>query len=143
MSDKFNITEVENQQTESLEQPGLRVEDWITVTVMGFLALITFGNVLTRYFTNQSFAWTEEFSISSRAFICFISFNSYSWRKFAFDSNSCLFLKSCWFHFDAIVLIGVLMKSFSYYFNYCSFFLAYSSAVFSFKAFGASFKTCC
>ena len=58
MSDKFNITEVENQQTESLEQPGLRIEDWITVTVMGFLALITFGNVLTRYFTNQSFTWT-------------------------------------------------------------------------------------
>lgn len=63
MSDKSNITEIENQQTESLEQPGLRIEDWITVTVMGFLALITFGNVIARYFTNQSFAWTEEFSI--------------------------------------------------------------------------------
>ena len=63
MSDKTNITETENQQTDSLEQPGLRIEDWITVTVMGFLALITFGNVIARYFTNQSFAWTEEFSI--------------------------------------------------------------------------------
>ena len=63
MTDKFNITAAENQQAESLEQPGLRIEDWITVTVMGFLALITFGNVLVRYFTNQSFAWTEEFSI--------------------------------------------------------------------------------
>jgi TRAP-type C4-dicarboxylate transport system permease small subunit len=63
MSDKSNITEIENQQTESLEQPGLRIEDWITVTVMGFLALITFGNVIARYFTNQSFSWTEEFSI--------------------------------------------------------------------------------
>ena len=47
----------------SLEQAGLRLEDWITVTVMGLLALITFGNVLVRYFTNQSFAWTEEFSV--------------------------------------------------------------------------------
>jgi len=27
------------------------------------LALITFANVLVRYFTNQSFAWTEEFSV--------------------------------------------------------------------------------
>jgi len=30
---------------------------------MGCLALITFANVLARYFTDQSFAWTEEFSI--------------------------------------------------------------------------------
>ena len=42
---------------------SLKVEDWLTVLVMGALALITFGNVLARYFTNQSFAWTEEFSI--------------------------------------------------------------------------------
>ena len=41
----------------------LKIEDWLTVIVMGLLALITFGNVLVRYFTNQSFAWTEEFSV--------------------------------------------------------------------------------
>ena len=41
----------------------LKIEDWLTVLVMGTLALITFANVLTRYFTNQSFAWTEEFSV--------------------------------------------------------------------------------
>lgn len=41
----------------------LQIEDWLTVLVMGALALITFANVLTRYFTNQSFAWTEEFSV--------------------------------------------------------------------------------
>ena len=41
----------------------LKIEDWLTVIVMGALALITFANVLTRYFTNQSFAWTEEFSV--------------------------------------------------------------------------------
>ena len=33
------------------------------MAVMGLLALITFGNVVARYFTSQSFAWTEEFSI--------------------------------------------------------------------------------
>jgi TRAP-type C4-dicarboxylate transport system permease small subunit len=42
---------------------SLKIEDWLTVIVMGSLALITFANVLARYFTNQSFAWTEEFSV--------------------------------------------------------------------------------
>ena len=41
----------------------LAIEDWLTVIVMGLLALITFANVLVRYFTDQSFAWTEEFSV--------------------------------------------------------------------------------
>ena len=41
----------------------LKIEDWLTVIVMGTLALITFANVLVRYFTSQSFAWTEEFSV--------------------------------------------------------------------------------
>lgn len=41
----------------------LKIEDWLTVLIMGTLALITFANVLVRYFTNSSFAWTEEFSV--------------------------------------------------------------------------------
>ena len=41
----------------------LKIEDWLTVLIMGALALITFANVLVRYFTNSSFAWTEEFSV--------------------------------------------------------------------------------
>ena len=41
----------------------LKIEDWLTVIAMALLALITFANVLVRYFTNQSFAWTEEFSV--------------------------------------------------------------------------------
>ena len=41
----------------------LAIEDWLTVIVMALLALITFANVLVRYLTSQSFAWTEEFSI--------------------------------------------------------------------------------
>ena len=45
------------------EPRSLRLEDWLTVLVMGALALITFLNVLVRYFTNSSFAWTEEFSV--------------------------------------------------------------------------------
>ena len=42
---------------------SLKIEDWLTVIVMALMALITFANVLVRYFTDQSFAWTEEFSV--------------------------------------------------------------------------------
>ncbi|VWX58265.1 TRAP-type C4-dicarboxylate transport system permease small subunit [Burkholderiales bacterium 8X] len=41
----------------------LAIEDWVTVVIMALLACITFANVLVRYFTDSSFAWTEEFSI--------------------------------------------------------------------------------
>ena len=41
----------------------LAIEDWLTVLIMAALALITFANVLVRYFTDSSFAWTEEFSV--------------------------------------------------------------------------------
>ncbi|MDT3680243.1 MAG: TRAP transporter small permease [Burkholderiaceae bacterium] len=39
-------------------------EDWIGAAAMAVLASITFANVVARYFTNESFAWTEEISIS-------------------------------------------------------------------------------
>ena len=39
-------------------------EDWLGAIAMGLLAAITFANVLVRYFTNESFAWSEELSIS-------------------------------------------------------------------------------
>ena len=41
----------------------LKIEDWMSVIVLGALALITFANVIVRYLTNSSFAWTEEISI--------------------------------------------------------------------------------
>lgn len=47
----------------SAEPRSLRIEDWLTVIIMALLALITFANVLVRYFTDASFAWTEEISI--------------------------------------------------------------------------------
>ncbi|GMV02535.1 MAG: hypothetical protein AMXMBFR52_21910 [Burkholderiales bacterium] len=39
-------------------------EDWVGAIVMALLAAITFANVVARYFTNDSFAWTEEISIA-------------------------------------------------------------------------------
>jgi TRAP-type C4-dicarboxylate transport system permease small subunit len=41
----------------------LKIEDWLSVLILGGLALITFTNVLVRYLTNNSFAWTEEISV--------------------------------------------------------------------------------
>ncbi len=48
-------------------QPPVKVplvlEDSVSVLAMALLALITFANVVVRYLTDTSFAWTEEFSI--------------------------------------------------------------------------------
>lgn len=52
-----------NQGQPRSEPRSLRIEDWLTVIIMAALALITFANVLVRYFTNSSFAWTEEISV--------------------------------------------------------------------------------
>jgi TRAP-type C4-dicarboxylate transport system permease small subunit len=53
----------DSQPTNEAVRVPLKIEDWLTVIVMGALALITFGNVIARYFTSQSFAWTEELSV--------------------------------------------------------------------------------
>ncbi|MCM5572298.1 TRAP transporter small permease [Burkholderiaceae bacterium FT117] len=38
-------------------------EDLVGALAMALLTAITFGNVLVRYFTSESFAWTEEISV--------------------------------------------------------------------------------
>jgi TRAP-type C4-dicarboxylate transport system permease small subunit len=40
-----------------------KIEEWLGVACMVVLTLITLGNVLTRYLTDESFAWTEEISV--------------------------------------------------------------------------------
>lgn len=45
------------------EPRSLRLEDVLTAGAMALLALITFANVIVRYFTDSSFAWTEELSV--------------------------------------------------------------------------------
>lgn len=44
-------------------RPRRLPEDWVGALAMALLTLITFANVLVRYFTSESFAWTEEISI--------------------------------------------------------------------------------
>lgn len=41
----------------------LAIEDWLAVLTMAALCLITFVNVVVRYLTDQSIAWTEEISV--------------------------------------------------------------------------------
>ena len=43
--------------------PALGFEDVCAALMMAALCLITFANVIVRYFTDESFAWTEEISI--------------------------------------------------------------------------------
>jgi len=38
-------------------------EDWVAVLAMGLLCVITMGNVVVRYLSDRSFAWTEEISV--------------------------------------------------------------------------------
>jgi TRAP-type C4-dicarboxylate transport system permease small subunit len=45
------------------KKPRLQWEEAIAVSSMALLVLITLGNVLTRYLTDESFAWTEEISV--------------------------------------------------------------------------------
>jgi TRAP-type C4-dicarboxylate transport system permease small subunit len=52
-----------SQQGDSGFKVSPRIEDWIGVVVMALLVCITFANVVVRYFTDESFAWTEEFSV--------------------------------------------------------------------------------
>lgn len=49
----------------SSDRPRIPValEEGLAVACMALLVLITLGNVLTRYVTEQSFAWTEEISV--------------------------------------------------------------------------------
>ena len=41
----------------------LKIEEVLAAATLGLVAVITFANVLTRYFSDISFAFTEEFSI--------------------------------------------------------------------------------
>ncbi len=58
----------ESPEARTGEQPSLprsvSIERWLLAAVMAALCLITMANVVVRYFTNVSFAFTEEISVS-------------------------------------------------------------------------------
>ncbi len=47
------------------EQPRIpvKIEEFFAAAAMAMICLITFANVLVRYFSDESFAFTEEFSV--------------------------------------------------------------------------------
>lgn len=61
--DSVIIPETADEARDSEFRISPRIEDWIGVIVMVLLVAITFANVVVRYFTDESFAWTEEFSV--------------------------------------------------------------------------------
>lgn len=46
-------------------------EEVIATLALAVIVVITFANVVLRYFTNASFAWTEDFSIVAMAIMVF------------------------------------------------------------------------
>lgn len=54
----------------------LRLEETLAAIAIGLLALITFANVLVRYATDFSFAFTEEFSVFLMLFMAFVGGSS-------------------------------------------------------------------
>ena len=50
----------------------LKFEEWAAGIMIGLLGLITFANVVVRYLTNFSFAFTEEFSVFLMVLIALI-----------------------------------------------------------------------
>lgn len=63
--------------------PRLSIEQILSGVAMGLIVIITFGNVLARYFTSRSFAATEEFSIALLIILAFVG----SSAAFAFDRH--------------------------------------------------------
>jgi TRAP-type C4-dicarboxylate transport system permease small subunit len=63
MADSTELPETRDPNAGPPTRVPLRIEDWIGALAMGALCLITFVNVVVRYLTDESFAWTEEISI--------------------------------------------------------------------------------
>ena len=74
-------TEPPSHDTES--SSPYTIEQFLSGVAMGLIVLITFGNVLARYFTAQSFAATEELSIALLIVLSFLG----SSAAFAFDRH--------------------------------------------------------
>jgi len=70
------MAEEHNQPSKPKVKVPLRIEETIAGITIGLLALITFANVVVRYATNFSFAFTEEFSIFLMVFMALVGGSS-------------------------------------------------------------------
>lgn len=62
--------------TEQLSRRILKIEHLLAAGAMALLCILTFANVLVRYFSNISFAFTEEFSIFLLVFVTLVGASS-------------------------------------------------------------------
>ncbi len=62
--------------TEHLSRRILKIEHVLAAGAMALLCILTFANVLVRYFSNISFAFTEEFSIFLLVFLTLVGASS-------------------------------------------------------------------
>jgi TRAP-type transport system small permease protein len=60
----------------------VKIEEFFAALAMALICLITFANVLVRYFTDESFAFTEEFSVFLMVVLTFVGASA------AFAKNS-------------------------------------------------------
>ena len=60
----------------------VKIEEFFAAMAMALICLITFANVLVRYFTDESFAFTEEFSVFLMVVLTFVGASA------AFAKNS-------------------------------------------------------
>ena len=67
---------------ESPPRVPVQIEEFFAALAMALICLITFANVLVRYFTDESFAFTEEFSVFLMVVLTFVGASA------AFAKNS-------------------------------------------------------
>lgn len=110
---------------EASQPERLKWEDWVGATCMAALAIITFANVLVRYFTSQSFAWTEEISISLMVIVTMVAASGAVFRdrhiriEFFFERGSAerrrvLALFSAAMTVLAFILLAIFASRFAY-----------------------------
>ena len=67
---------------EELPRISVKFEEFFAALAMALICLITFANVLVRYFSDESFAFTEEFSVFLMVVLTFVGASA------AFAKNS-------------------------------------------------------
>ena len=67
---------------DALPRIPVKLEEFFAAMAMALICLITFANVLVRYFTDESFAFTEEFSVFLMVVLTFVGASA------AFAKNS-------------------------------------------------------
>lgn len=61
-----------DEETAPIDLSGYGVEDWFALALFWGMALLVFLQFFTRYFLNDSFAWTEELAVNCLVGVVFV-----------------------------------------------------------------------